>query len=478
MPMSPRLLPLRFLLALLAFMLVGCDTPDSLQEIKKKGVLRVITRNGPTTYYVDRHGPNGFEYVLAKRFAQHLGVELEVETEVSLQTMFEELRKGRADLAAAGLAITPAREAFLDFAPPYLDVEHQVIVRKADPTPLREAELIGLQIKVMADSGPSEALLRAKTDVPALNWTEEEDVETIDLLDALDSGEIDATVIDSNEFIANRAFYTNLRPAFRLGRPTQHAWAVRPGPQTAALHQELERFFAALRETGELEQLVERFYSHSEYNDQINSLAFAGRVAKRLPRYVDMIQQVANEYGMDWRLLAAVSYQESHWEPKATSPTGVVGFMMLTRPTAKAVGVTNRRDALQSLRGGAEYLQRMHQRLPSRITEPDRTWFALAAYNVGLGHLEDARIITAKQGRNPDKWVDVKEHLPLLRKHQWYRNTKYGYARGSEPVHYVQNIRHYYNVLTWTDLAKKRIPPPRITDQYLPDGFDITLNAL
>ncbi|MDX9875106.1 MAG: membrane-bound lytic murein transglycosylase MltF, partial [Spongiibacteraceae bacterium] len=364
------------------------------------------------------------------------------------------------------------------FAPPYLDVEHLVVVRNEPPLPLSTVDLIGRRLHIMANTGHAEVLGSLQADHPELTWTEAEDVETIDLLDALDAGEIDATVIDSNEFIANRGFYTQLRAAFRLGEPTQLAWAARPGPGADALLEELDRFFANLRESGELDQLIERFYSHSEYNDQLNSREFVRNVENRLPQYLDMIQTVAAEFDMDWRLLAAISYQESHWNPRAVSPTGVVGFMMLTQPTAKALGVTNRRDALQSLRGGALYLKRIHQRLPSRVAEPDRTWFALAAYNVGLGHLEDARIITRQQGRDPDKWADVKEHLPLLRKRQWYRNTRYGYARGNEPVHYVQNIRHYYNVLTWTDLARQRVPPPRITDQYLPEGFDIQLNAL
>jgi membrane-bound lytic murein transglycosylase F len=150
---------------------------------------------------------------------------------------------------------------------------------------------------------------------------------------------------------------------------------------------------------------------------------------------------------MDWRLLAAIGYQESHWRPRATSPTGVRGLMMLTRSTAKYVGVKDRLSAEQSIRGGAKYLNIVHDQIPDRIEEPDRTWFALASYNVGFGHLEDARILTEQAGRNPDRWLDVKEFLPLLTQKEWYSQTKFGYARGHEPVIYVQNIRRYYDVL-------------------------------
>ena len=152
---------------------------------------------------------------------------------------------------------------------------------------------------------------------------------------------------------------------------------------------------------------------------------------------------------MDWRLLAAIGYQESHWNPRARSPTGVRGIMMLTLNTAKHIGVKNRLDAEQSIMGGAKYFKIVLKRIPARIPEPDRTWFALASYNIGWGHVEDARILTERQGADPDRWVDVKERLPLLRQRKYYKQTRYGYARGNEPVQYVDNIRRYYETLQW-----------------------------
>ena len=236
--------------------------------------------------------------------------------------------------------------------------------------------------------------------------------------------------------------------------------------------------FEKIRANGELAQLIERYYTKSADNDRYDAETFTDNLQKTLPKYQDLFEQVAEDFDMDWRLLAAISYAESEWRPTATSPTGVRGMMMLTNATAKEVGVTNRIDPLQSLRGGARYLKGILQQLPSGIDESDRIWFALAAYNVGYGHLEDARIIADKQNKDPNKWVDVKETLPLLQKSQYYEKTKNGYARGREPVRYVQNIRYYYNLLTWTDVAKQRTPPPKATDQYLPEIFDATLNAL
>jgi len=159
--------------------------------------------------------------------------------------------------------------------------------------------------------------------------------------------------------------------------------------------------------------------------------------------------EAAEQTGIDWRLLAAIGYQESHWNPRARSPTGVRGIMMLTQSTMRHLGLKNRLDPRQSIIGGARYIAMMKRRIPDRIPEPDRTWMALAAYNVGFGHLEDARILAQRDGANPDKWVDVKKYLPRLSRRKWYRRTKHGYARGGEPVRYVENIRSYYDILVW-----------------------------
>ena len=164
-----------------------------------------------------------------------------------------------------------------------------------------------------------------------------------------------------------------------------------------------------------------------------------------------MFVEAAQRYQLDWRLLAAMSYQESYWNPRAVSPTGVRGIMMLTEATARQLGVPDRMDVRQSVHGGGAYLRTLIDRLPADIPEPDRTWMALASYNVGYNHLEDARILTQKQGADPNKWNDLKERLPLLAKAAWYTKTKHGYARGYEPVQLVNRIRTYYEVLKKSD---------------------------
>ena len=471
----------RALLAVLATLLFAhcSEPPDSLTRIRDEGVLRVLTRNGATTYYENQGQPTGFEYHLAKAFAQHLGVELEVITMVGLDDIFTALENDRADFAAAGLSITEGRKNRLTFGPPYMTVE-QFIIYNRDQTPGLSTvkALIDKRIRVIADSSHVEILEQLQKIHPQLTWSESRDLEAIDLLEQLRNGDIDATIVDSNVFHANRAFYPTIRIALNAGDASQLAWALRPGDDNAALLEEMSVFFTEFKAKGRLARLIDRFFTLSEQQTFVSNHTFMKMKSERLPQYQGLIEQVAIEYDMDWRLLAAMSYQESHWNPKAKSPTGVLGMMMLTRPTAKELGVSNRLDALQSLRGGARYYKKLLARLPSGIEQPDRNWFALAAYNIGLGHLEDARVLTEKQGGNPNLWRDVKKHLPLLRQRKWYETTKYGYARGDEPVRYVRNIRNYYSILTFDELNRYRVPPPKIVSDYLPPAINRSLNGL
>ncbi len=458
------------MIAVISLLLLACEQ-QQLGDIKELGSITVITRNGPTTYYENKDGATGFEYELAKLFADHLGVELNIIVVHTLDELFSALDNNQAHLAAAGLTITPEREQRFDFSPAYMEVKQYLLYHAAKDRPKTPEDILNSRITVMAGSSHIEILKQLQMDYPTLHWRGATDVETIDLLDLLMEDDIDYTVIDSNDYIANRGFYLKLKIAFEIGDAGELAWALPGNRDNQALLQQLSAFFQQIEKDGSLRQLEERFYSHSQQINQIGSRTFTKAVESKLPIYQAMMQQVASEYNMDWRLLASISYQESHWKPKARSPTGVRGMMMLTLPTAKEMGVKDRLQTEQSLRGGARYFKKIKQRVPERITEPDRTWFALAAYNVGMGHVEDARIITEQQGGDPDKWADVKARLPLLRKHRWYRHTKHGYARGNEPVTYVQNIRHFYNLLTWTDVTKNRKPPPKKMDQYFPEAL-------
>ncbi len=210
---------------------------------------------------------------------------------------------------------------------------------------------------------------------------------------------------------------------------------------------EATAFFALIKKDGTLGRLLDRYYGYNERLEPIDAAAFISEINITLPRYRALFKDAAHWSGIEWQLLAAIAYQESHWNPLATSPTNVRGMMMLTEETADRMNVTNRLDVRQSIQAGAQYLVVLKNQLPLRIAEPDRTWMALAAYNQGLGHLEDARILTQRMGMNPDYWADVKKWMPLLKQPEYFDQLKHGYARGGEAVILVENIRMYYNML-------------------------------
>jgi membrane-bound lytic murein transglycosylase F len=434
----------------LLLMLSGCvDKPSTLERVKEDGVLRVVTRNSPATYFQDRNGETGFEYELVKRFADDLGVELKIETADNLDDVFGSLGKPNGPvIAAAGLVSSESRKQQSRFSHPYLEVTPQVIYRNGQSRPTDAGDLVGKKIMVLKGSTHAEQLATLKKQYPALQYEESDAVEVVDLLRMVDEGQIDLTLVDSNEVAMNQVYFPNVRVAFDLGDSRDQRWAVAAGEDNSLLN-EINDFIDKVKKNGTLQRLKDRYYGHVDVLGYVGAYTFAQHLQQRLPRYEKHFQVSAKAEKVDWRLLAAIGYQESMWQASVTSKTGVRGLMMLTQNTAQAMGVSNRLDPKQSITGGAKYFAYVKDQLDSKIEEPDRTWFALAAYNVGSGHLDDARKLAENEGLNPNKWLDVKKMLPRLAQKQWYSKTRYGYARGGEPVHFVANIRRYYDILTW-----------------------------
>ena len=431
-------------------MLGACvEKPSTLERVKEDGVLRVITRNSPATYFEDRNGETGFEYELVKRFADDLGVKLEIETADNLDDLFNKL--GQPDgpvLAAAGLVSSDNRLKQAKFSHPYLEVTPQIIYRNGQSRPTTAADLVGKRITVLKGSSHAEQLAELKKTYPGIEYEESDAVEVVDLLRMVDEGQIDLTLVDSNEVAMNQVYFPNVRVAFDLGDARSQRWAVVAGEDNSLLN-EINAYLDKVEKNGTLQRLKDRYYGHVDVLGYVGAYTFAQHLQQRLPKYEKFFKEAAKKEQVDWRLLAAMGYQESLWQPAVTSKTGVRGLMMLTQNTAQAMGVSNRLDPKQSILGGAKYLAYIKDQLDDDIQEPDRTWFALAAYNVGTGHLDDARKLAVKEGLNPNKWLDVKKMLPRLAQKQWYSKTRYGYARGGEPVHFVANIRRYYDILTW-----------------------------
>ncbi|MGH8502284.1 MAG: membrane-bound lytic murein transglycosylase MltF [Gammaproteobacteria bacterium] len=432
------------------------DSRPLIERILARGELVVVTRNGPTTYYAGSDGPAGFEYDLAKAFSEHLGITLKMVAPRDLTKLLPMVSRGNADLAA-GFTETDLRVETFRFGPTYLKVSQQLIYRANTKRPANIADTAGAKLEVMAGSNHVELLEKLKVEHPEISWTAHNELSSDDLIDLLNEGVIDYTIANSNMVALTQRLYPELAVAFDLSESQQLAWAFAKSADDS-LYQEAQVFFEQIRANGIFDQIVNRYYEHARYLNYVGARTFSKHIAERLPAHRAWFEQAGAEFGLDWRLLAALSYQESLWDSAATSPTGVRGLMMLTTTTANELGVENRLDPAQSIAGGARYLITVRRKIPSRIPEPDRTWMALAAYNIGFGHLEDARILTEKSGGDPDKWTDVSQRLPLLTQPKWYSQTRFGYARGHEPVHYVKNIRNYYDILVWhTDREAERL---------------------
>jgi len=435
--------------AILASLIGTCSMPPStLDQIIELGELRVVTRDSPTTYFEGPDGPAGPEYDLAKRFADELGVKLAMTTVASVSEITPYLASGQAHLGAAGLSMTDNRRQFLDFGHPYNSVDIHLIYKLGSGKPREISDLVGKSIEVASSSSHSAMMRLLSTSEPAIQWAENADDEVADLLKKVALGEIDYTIADSTEFNIQRHFYPDLRVAMDLKIDDPIAWAFSKKGNGRLLAR-ADEFIINSKRTGFLAQITDRYFGHTEKFDYVGTRAFIRHFDSRLPRYKDMFKNAGTIWGVDWRLLAALGYQESHWRAQAVSPTGVRGIMMLTQATANYLGIEDRMDPETSILGGAKYFARQLERIPDSVTEPDRTWFALAAYNVGFNHIKDARQIVEWRGGNPDKWVDLSAALPLLAKRVWYTRVQYGYARGWEPVLYVNNIRAYYNIIHW-----------------------------
>ncbi len=437
---------IRFYTVAVLFSVTACSPdPGLLQEIKQSKQLIVVTRNAPTTYYELHDELSGVEYDMTQAFARSLGVKVTYLVQDTTRDILDSIQLEEAHIAAAGLTITEERDDSFTFGPIYQEVEQQVVCRRGGANPKQAEDLVGLSLEVPSGTSYDETLTRLQQYIPDLGWQAVEDADTETLLEKVWLKKLDCTIADSNIVAINRRYYPELRVRFDLTRPEPLAWAI---PEDAGdLKKALDKWFKQFRKSGKLEALLERYYGHAEEFDYVDTRRFIRRINTVLPKYKDQFKAAARKYDLDWMLLAAQAYQESHWRTNARSPTGVRGIMMLTMNTARELNVKSRLDPVQSIHGGARYFKQLHDRIPEEVQEPDRTWFALAAYNVGMGHIYDARALAQRLGNDPNTWVGLSEVLPLLSQKKYYRTLKHGYARGREPVIYVQRIRDYHDIL-------------------------------
>lgn len=407
-----------------------------LAVIRKRGTLRVLTRNNAVTFYLHRGERHGFDYELSKLLARALGVRLEVVVAPSYDALIPMLLEGRGDLIAASLTVTPERARTVAFSTPYLSVK-EVLVSRADAGTVTSLE--GKRVHVRASSSYA-ATLRA-LDAGVRLEAADEDLEVEDLIADVGSGAIDFTVADSHFLDAELLVRRDVRAGLTLSPERSIAFAVRP--DNPALLAAVNAF-------------VKKTYRGLEYN-VIKKRCFENRrlavIARtedsfktgRLSAYDALIRRYSTQYGFDWRLMSAQAWRESRFDAKATSWVGAQGLFQVMPATGKEMGFTRLYEPEVGTHAGIKYMATLLKRYAPALPLDERVRFSLAAYNAGFGRVEDARRLAVELDLDPDVWRDnVERAMALLAQPRYARRVRGGFCRCQEPVDYVNTIENKY----------------------------------
>ena len=416
-----------------------------MEQIWKRGKIVMITDSSAHNYYKYARQPMGFEFELAQEFADYLGVELQVITP-GWDRMMDTLTTGRGDFIAAGLTRSSYWRDQVDFSDAYMKTNLEVIVHMNNHNIQTISDLNGKQVHVRSGTDAVRRLLALNAKGYDIRIVAHHTEGCDDLIRQVAERDIDITIADSHVAFLNQRYYPVIRKPFSVSDHDQMGWAVNKGDQELA--EIINAFFDRIIHDGKMLQISDRYYANFTHVDHYDLKKFHQRLKTRLPAYQAIIMREAQRHHFDWRLIAALIYQESHFDPQAISYTGVRGLMQLTLETANDLGIENRSDPIESIGGGIKYLKWLYG-LFDDISGFDRMLFALASYNIGYGHVRDAQNIARGKGYAHQKWIAIKETLPLLRQSTYYRKTMYGFARGNEPVRYVENIMIYYDILRW-----------------------------
>ena len=417
----------------------------SISKIKEEGKIIVLMRNAPTIYYQGAEGPAGFEYELMSDFAKFLDVKLEIKLYDGMSELLSAIDDKKGDIASGSITKTKVRNDTLLFGPEYYNVSEVVVYKRGQKKPKEINDLKNYSFMISSNTSYISTLQELKKDHPKLKWKVAEELSTEQLLYKVFNKTLDCTVADKNIFDINRRYYPGIRIAFPIKEDQSLAWVINEDKRY--IKKVLKYWLRKYKRSGDYDRLVGKYYDYSKIFDYVDTRAFHRKIKNTLPKYKTVFMEVAKKYDSPWQLLAAQSYQESHWRSNAKSPTGVRGMMMLTRNTAKSLGVSNRLNPYQSINGGAKYLSKLLKQVPENVYEEDKILFALAGYNVGMAHIKDAIKLAEELSIDKNRWNEFKTVLPLLTQEKYYKKLKYGYARGTEPIIYVERILNYKNIL-------------------------------
>ena len=449
-PLLNKAIIFLFISCNLLFVYMNSSGFRELDKILNAGKLTVITHNNSHCYYLYRDQAMGFEYELAKLFADYLGVALEVNIAEKWDSMISALKDGTGSFVAAGMTITPKRQKEAAFSDGYMSSQQYVIVRRNNTSIKKVADLSGKTVHVRRGTSYQERLEALRRNGIDIKIKLHDNIPTDELIQQVAEGTIEVTVANRNIALLNRRYYPQIALASAISNEEDLGWAVKPS-ETRLLNK-INLFFNKIKGNGKLTEIYNKYYVDIDNFDYVDLRKYHTRLKTRLPQYSRLIKYAAGRYGFDWRLIAAQIYQESHFDPAATSHSGAYGLMQLTVPTADSLGVNDVFDPVQNINAGVRYLKNLYDHF-DWADSSDRLYIALAAYNIGQGHMQDARNLAKKMGLDPDKWSSLEKTLPRLRYQKYYKNARYGYCRGKEPINYVKQIMIYYDILKQMSLV-------------------------
>jgi len=416
----------------------------SLKYILKKGEIILITQNNAHCFYIYRDQPMGFEYELAKAFAEYLGVKLKVQIIEKWEDLIPALKNSKGAFIAANMTASPERKKAAAFSDGYMHVRQHIIVNKKNRDIQKQEDLAGHTVHVRKMMPYEEQLNKLKERGINLKITFHEDTATEELIRKVSEGEIEITIAYTNIAHLNRRYYPRITVTGAISEYESLAWAV--DKNALSLASRMNSFFKTIKANGKFAEIYNRYYSDIDSFDNININNFYLMMQIRFPLYSQTIKDVSAKYGFDWRLIAAQAYQESHFDPLAQSHAGAHGLMQITEQTAFSLGFMDIYDTEQNIYAGVRHLKNLYDSY-DRAAGFDRLLIALAAYNIGEGHIKDAQDLAVKRNLNPNDWASLSKVLPLLSEQRYYSRTKYGYCRGFEAVNYINQIMSYYDIL-------------------------------
>ena len=436
--------------ALFYFVLIntnGCSKESSkLKQIKSNGILRIALVADPPHYFPNKVKKRGYDFELISHYATSIDVELEIIKANTSNEVIVLLNQGKVDIGILGSS-PEFDQKNIENVVTYNNSKWYVIGNRANRQLPKSIDSIEPNTMIVANGSNASFMLHSiGEDYPSLLWDELKNTNVRSILERINENHSKISIISEDIYTYYQYLFPETKKIFVLPIKYPSRWLVKNNNNLSFLYS-INSFFNKYKQNGKLEKIGKTYYEHLSAFDYVDIRYYLKRINKKLPKYKKYFVEAAKNSALDARIIAAVSYQESHWNRKARSPTGVRGMMMLTLDTAKRVGVKNRLNAKQSIFGGAKYLKILYESFSNTIEEPDRLWFTLAAYNIGLGHVEDARTITKSQGDNPNSWIDVEKHIPKLSQKKWYKKTRHGFARGYEPIEFVRRVRRYYDIL-------------------------------